>query len=187
MYRFILLIALGLLTACSTQKVAKVKYQEIYDFAQVKKYSLYPRNHEFNEWQSVNDALRNDIELAIEKALDSQGYQYASTTDSDIVITYFLVGNSTRSYQRYNNGVNYCSYCLVYESSGSRADSLNIAAGSIILDAVDLKTKRSVWRSSYPLRIKPKDNSRKMQAKIHDVIAVMLEKLPKQKPQRIKS
>ena len=187
MLRFILLLSLGLLTACSTPKVAKIKYQEIYDFNQVKSYSLYPRDHGFNDWQPINDALRNDIVLAIEKSLDGQGYQYANSGESDIVITYFLVGNSAKSYKRYNNGVNYCSYCLVYGSSGSRADSLNVTAGSIILDAVDVKTKRSIWRSSYPLKIKVKDNSQKVQAKIHEVIAAMLNKLPKDKMPKVRS
>ncbi len=181
MLRVFLIISLCFLTGCSTKQVVKVKYQEIYDFSKVKKYSLYKREHEFNEWQSISDALRNDIELAIENTLDKKGYQYTEVDSSDIVITYYLVGNSQKNFQRYNNGVNYCSYCLVYEPSGSRADLLDTTVGSLVIDAVDMKTKRSVWRSSYPLKIKAKDNSQEIQDKVHELVEVMLDELPSSK------
>ena len=174
MVKLFSILCLSLLVGCSAPKVAKVKYQEIFDFSTIQKYSLYKRDDEFNEWQLISDAIRNDIEFAIENALDQQGYKYSSLEDSDVVITYHLVSGMPAGLKKYNNGVNYCSYCLVNATTGSRADKLSIGPGHIIIDVINAKTKRSVWRSGYPLNIKAKDNSRMAQDKIHHVIALML-------------
>ena len=174
MVKRFLVLCLLLLCSCSAPKVAKVKYQEIFDFSTIQKYSLYKRDDEFNEWQLISDATRNDIEFAIENALDSQGFVYSSLEDSDVVITYHIVSGRASGLKKYNHGVNYCSYCLVNATTGLRADKLTIGPGHIILDAINAKTKRSIWRSGYPLNIKAKDNSQVAQEKIHQVIALML-------------
>lgn len=179
---FLLLFSLGL-AGCSAQKAASVKYQHNFDFSDIQKYSLYQRDHEFNEWQSISDAIRNDIEFAIENALDKQGYVFSSVEESDVVITYHLVSQKI-NLKRYNNGVNYCAYCLVHGESGLRSQRLDNQAGHIIVDMVNSKTKRSVWRSSYPLKVKAKDNSQELQEKVHQAIMLMFNQL-KRKPQAL--
>jgi len=164
-------------TGCSSKpKVAHVKYHQSFDFSEIKKYSLYQRDHEFNEWQSISDAVRNDIEFAIENALDKQGYLFSSVESSDVVITYHLVSQSAHL-KRYNNGVNYCAYCLIHGASGRRTERLGSDSGDIVLDMINVQTKRSIWRSSYPLNVKEKDNSQELQEKIHQAITLMLSQL----------
>ena len=51
-------------------------------------------------------------------------------------------------------------------------------SGSLIIDFVDTKDNRSVWRSVYPLRIKEKDSSFEIQEKIVSAISSMMSKLP---------
>ena len=177
MQRLPIIILLVLISACSGSKKTGVKYQDIYDFSNIKQYSLYQRDHEFNDWQSLSHAQRNDIELAIERALDHQGYQYTQPEKADVIIAYFLVGQEIGSLKRYNDSVRYCSYCLVHHGSGKRIDRLVLLPGDLIIDVLDGKHQRSIWRAKYPLNIDPKDNSRDVQVKIHDAIATMLKQI----------
>ena len=53
--------------------------------------------------------------------------------------------------------------------------------GSLILDIIDPKSQRSVWRSVYPLKFKADDNSREMQEKISTAVDSMLRDFPQGK------
>ncbi len=187
MLRTLVYISLIFLVSCSSSKTAQIKYQDFFDFTQITTYSLYKRDHVFNEWQSISDVLRNDIELAIENTLDSTGFKYTNVEHADVILTYYLADQNPRSLKAYNNGVNYCSYCLISADSGVRSDRLNIQSGHIIIDAIDSRSKRSVWRASAPLKIKEKDNSQVAQAKIHQVVAQMLSTLGHSKTAHLKS
>ncbi len=177
MLRLLFIILLVSISACSGSKKAGVKYQDIYDFSNIKQYSLYQRDHEFNDWQSLSHAQRNDIELAIERSLDQQGYQYTQPEQADVIIAYYMVGGELGSLKRYNDSVRYCSYCLVHHGSGERIDRLVILPGDLIIDVLDGKHQRSIWRAKYPLNIDPKDNSREVQVKIHEAISTMLKQI----------
>lgn len=174
------LTLLLLLTACSSApKESKVKFQPLFDFTSLKFYSLYNRNHKFNDYQGLGYALRNDIELAIERGMEKQGFNYKDVADADVVVTYFWVNANLRDFKRYNKGVNYCSYCLNHSVTGAKRDRLNVTPGSLVLDVIDTKSKRSVWRSSYPLKVNVKDNSLEVQSKVHQAIGVMLSEIEK--------
>ena len=173
--RLCCLSAFLLLTACSSQpKVAIVKYQPIFDFSQVKSYGLYQRDDEFSDWQLVSDAMRNGIELAIERAMDNNGLTLKDSAQADVIVTYYVVRQSRRSFKTYNLGVNYCSYCLTNSKTGTRAARLDIAPGSLVIDVVKPKHRRSVWRASYPLGIREKDTSLEVNDKIQYAVAAML-------------
>ncbi|WP_448551026.1 DUF4136 domain-containing protein [Thalassotalea montiporae] len=164
-----------LLTACSSQpKIAIVKYQPIFDFSQVQSYGLYQRNDEFNDWQLISDSLRNGIELAIEQAMDSQGFAFKDSSEADVILTYYVVRRSARSFKTYNRGVNYCSYCLTNSKTGTRAERLDIKAGSLVIDVIQPKHRRSIWRTNYPLGLNEKDTSIEVNAKISFAVAAML-------------
>lgn len=172
-------LILLLLTGCSSIKVADSKFQPIFNFSAIKSYSLFDRNEEFSEWQALSDANRNSIELAIEQEMEVSGMDFIPAEQADIVITYFFVSGKRNILQRYNDKVKYCSYCLTNSASGKKKDKLNVPPGSLIIDAVKPGSKRSIWRSSYPLNIGGKDNSQQMNEKIKTAVNAMLSQLHK--------
>lgn len=172
---FILSVLFCVLTVgCSSPKVASVKYSALFDFSTVKNYSFYQRNSDFSDWQSLSDTRRNSIELAIEKAMAEYGFSYVPTNKADVIFTYYWADHGGAEFKRYNEGVVYCSYCLTHSHTGDRSDKLMMNAGSLIIDAIDPRSKRSVWRTSYPLKIKDKDNSHEMHEKVIQAVNVML-------------
>jgi len=181
-------ICILLLTGCSLQKSAGVRYQAKFDFDQARAYAFLPREASANEQQNISDVMRNNIELAVEQVLDDSGFVYSGQQQPDLVVAYHLiqgqfhgpyqVGVDHQALKRYNLGVKYCRYCL---KSGSDPDSKKLwrlDAGSLIIDLLDPDNQRSVWRSVYPVKIKADDNSRQVQEKIQAAITRMLAQYP---------
>lgn len=167
---FIFLSLLSLLLGCSVSKAPEVKYQPLYDFSQITSYSLYPREDEFNDWQPLIDSTRNSIEHAIENVLDTQQLSLKPVEEADVAITYYWVKHNAGNLRSYNAGVNYCSYCLTHAKSDTKQRRLAIVPNSLIIDVVKPKSRRSIWRASYPLNIKNKDSSLEVNTKIVDAV-----------------
>ncbi len=169
------------LTSCATQK-SLTKFQPAFDFSTVKTYSLYDRNSAFGELQNLNDTMRNSIELLIERNLDKQGYQYQTIENSDIIVSYLVVSRSSAELKLYNRGTKYCSTCLKFAKSNENHSEMSqqqTRRGNLVIDLIDPKNKRSIWRSSYALDIEVKDNSVVVQEKLLQAINAMLTEIPR--------
>ena len=81
--------------------------------------------------------------------------------------------------KKYNQGVRYCAACLKMSTEGEKVSQISSDAGALIVDLVSPKTSRSVWRSSYPVIIKEKENSREIQQRIQRAVQQMLLQFPK--------
>jgi len=163
-------------SACSTHSDAV--YQTNFNFSKVKSYSIYQRNSTFTDTQSLTDSRRNSIEIAIEKTLEQHGLQYKESDKADIVVTYHLLKGKKNDYRDYNKAVLFCHHCLKSNNWHSEGQSLEIKQGSLIIDLVDTKQNRSVWRSVAPLNLKDKDNSQIVNDKIQQEVMMMLQQLP---------
>ena len=182
MITFRLLACLVLLinfVACSSSNVATTSYRGGFDFSSVESYSTYGRNSAFGELQNLSDITRNTIELAIEQNFDSNGFSYKTLKKADIFIAYHVISNNLSELELYNKEVKYCAYCLRVGQASRRDLLKKLQPGSLVLDIIDAKNQRSVWRSVHPLRFKEKDNSREIQEKINDAIDRMLKDYPK--------
>jgi len=176
--RCIILLGLLNLLGCSMNQQATSKYHSSYDFSKIESYSTFDRNSAFDEFQTMSDATRNSIEIAIEKSLDAKGYLYKNSKDADVIIGYHLINSST-DLKKYNKGVRFCGPCLHSRFDESNSKDWKMLPGSLILDVVNQKDNRSIWRSVLPLKIKVKDNSREAQAKIQHAIDNMIKTLPR--------
>jgi len=166
-----------LLNACSIND-AGVVYHDSFDFSAVRSYSLYDRNSAFSDTQSLLDSRRNAIEIAIERMMTKKKFSYHKPEQADVIVTYYLLNDSRNDYSNYNEVVRFCQHCLratTWKTSNSYATATH---GSLILDLVDPKRQRSVWRSVYPLKVKDKDNSAKINEKIQQAVASMLAQYP---------
>jgi len=181
----ILVIALliPLLSACSSNRSAGVVYHESFDFSQVKSYSLYNRNSPFTDSQNLIDIRRNAIEIAIERSMGNQKFNYTVPEQADVIVTYYLLNGIPGEYDKYNDVVRFCVQCLRANTWQTTKQYSNVTKGSLILDLVDPKQKRSVWRSAYPLDIDVKDNSAELNEKIQQAVSLMLAQYPQRKSQ----
>ena len=172
-------LAFLLLNACSSIPDIGVAYHGDFNFFQVKSYSLYHRNSPFTDSQNLIDIRRNAIEIAIERSMSQQNFDYIEPEKADIIVTYFFLNGKPREYVQYNNVARFRAQCLQARTWKTTQQSLNIKKGSLVLDLFDPKKKRTVWRSAYPLNIDIKDNSAKLNKKIQQAVSLMLAQYPK--------
>ncbi|HBY88749.1 MAG TPA: DUF4136 domain-containing protein [Colwellia sp.] len=175
----LLLLCLFFLTlsGCSSMN-NPVIYHTSFDFSQVKTYSFYASDSNFFDSQSLSHSQRNRIELAIEKSLNAQEFVYGDLKDADIIVTYYLVKGKRQDYQNYNKVVLFCPHCLKANTWQQNNDEWSIYPGGLIIDLVDPKRNRSVWRSIYPLDFEAKDNSTIQNEKTMEAVNTMLTQYP---------
>lgn len=163
-----------ILSSCSVTQVATTSFGDGFDFSGVKSYSTYGRNSTFGDLQNINGAIRNNIELTIEQGLDERGLRYQHVESADIVIAYHLLNNKVGEFKRYNQQIKYCGYCLNADKNSRSELEKKFNPGSLVIDIIDPKRQRSVWRSVYPLNFKAQDNSQEIHDKINRAIKTML-------------
>ena len=167
-----------LLSACSSGKKAGVVYHDKFDFSAVKSYSLYDHNSIFSETQSLLDTRRNAIEIAIESTMANKKFSYAEVEQADVIVTYHLFNGKRGDYSNYNKMVHFCAQCLQATTWQVDSKYSPVSQGGLVLDLIDPKMNRSVWRSTYPLGLKEKENSAKTNDKIKQAVAIMLAQYP---------
>ncbi|KGJ96644.1 protein of unknown function DUF4136 [Colwellia psychrerythraea] len=155
-----------------------VIYYDKFDFTQVKSYSFYSSGSTFFDSQNLPHSQRSSIELAIERSLDAQNFHYSELDKADIIVTYHLVKKQTQDYVNYNKAVLFCSYCLRANAWRKNSSDWRVYPGGLIIDLVDPKRNRSVWRSIYPLDFEAKDNSKQLNEKIIEAVNSMLTQYP---------
>lgn len=176
---FFILIGLIVLLGCSSRPDASARYQKNFNFTNVESYSIYERNSEFTDFQNISDATRNGIELAIEQVLDAQGLGYQTVDKADVVVGYHLINNH-KELRNYNRSVKFCRPCLSAGDAKKDKKAWRMLPGSLVLDLVSRDKNRTIWRSVYPLKIKPDDNSFEIQDKIFEAIDNMVKTLPRE-------
>lgn len=169
---------LFLLSACSSNNKAGVVYHDSFDFSTVKSYSLYDHNSTFSKNQNLLDARRNAIEIAIERTMANKKFSYTEIEQADVIVTYHVFNGKQGDYQKYNKTVHFCKHCLRASTWQKNRKYSPISQGNLVLDLVDPKKNRSVWRSIYPLNLKEKENSADTNDKIKHAIKVMLAQYP---------
>jgi uncharacterized protein DUF4136 len=87
--------------------------------------------------------------------------------------------NKTLQLRQYNRGVKYCRACLSMPAESNVNHDISTAPSALIIDLIAPKLKRSVWRSSYPIVVKEKENSQELQQKIQRAVKQMLAQYPK--------
>lgn len=175
---FSILLLFVFLNACSSNYNVGAVYHENFDFSQVKSYSLYNRNSLFTDSQNLIYTRRNAIEIAIERTMSIKRFNYAEPENADVIVTYYLFNGKPREYSNYNEVVRFCVHCLRANAWQTNNQYSNPGKGSLILDLVDPKYKRSIWRSTYPLDLDVKDNSAELNEKIQQAVNLMLELYP---------
>lgn len=172
-------LLLSLLCACSSVEEVGVVYHGSYNFSAVKSYSLYNRNSKFSETQSLLDNRRNAIEIAIERSMAKNKFSYESPEKADVIVTYYVSNGKRKDYSKYNEVVHFCTHCLRSATWKTDKQYPTISQGDLIVDLVDPKLNRSVWRSVYPLDINVEENSADTNDRIKQAISAMLAEYPR--------
>lgn len=173
----LLLVAFNLSSCSSVENVNAVHFKH-FDFAKVTTYSTFDRNTGFSAEQNITDSDRNKIELAIDKAMLARGLSFTTNENADLMVTYHLIGQNRDEYIAYNKAVRFCFTCIQASTWESKNENWSIEFGSLVIDFVDPKSHRSVWRNIYPLQLEVDDNSRQSNIKINQAVKALISKYP---------
>lgn len=166
------------LISCSSHNTSVVYYNK-FDFSIAKTYSFYGSDSDFINSQSLSYAQRSRIELAIEKQLESQSFSYSDIENADFIVTYHWLKGKRQDYLNYNKTVLFCVHCLRANTWIQSGDDWEVYSGGLIIDLVNPKNRRSVWRSIHPLEFDAKDNSQVRNDIIEETIHAMLSHFPR--------
>jgi len=159
------------MVGCSTLEV-NVDYDEGFDFAKVKSFKVM---HNVQEGEST---LVNDrITKAIESELEQKGYVKA-TKDVDLVFVYHYNAKDKVDIRTDYQMVGYGSFGYG-GAMVARTNTYNYTEGTIIIDALNPKTKKIVWRSVGTLELQEKETPQEKREYVNKIIKEMLEKYPK--------
>ena len=74
--------------------------------------------------------------------------------NADVIVTYHVVNGNRNDYAKYNKVVRFCTFCLQSTTWKTEQQYSDISRGSLVVDLVDPKKSRSVWRSVYRFRFR---------------------------------
>ena len=165
----------ALLAACaSSPPKPEVDYKSDYNFSQVRKIAFYDDSGLIsgNNPIPLSDMERDRIDLALEQALRAKGYELLEEKDADqadMLISWTLITNAktdvrtyetpamgmTAGYGRYG-GYNRYSMYNCWGCTQTEVSVQNYTEGTFIVDMIDPKLKKSVWRGLILSRLKGK-------------------------------
>ncbi|MEW6997037.1 DUF4136 domain-containing protein [Colwelliaceae bacterium BS250] len=171
-----------LLASCASGYQPAVDYNPEYNFSSLKTFAVIETKLEDSQTKSLNSNisdLDNDrIIKSLKVNLLNKGMVEAEQTNADMLVRYQLVSKDKIRLRTYNSGLYNCWRCRgIYGANyqQTQVDVKQYVEGTLIIDLVDPKLQKSVWRSVVTDTLKNKEIPvEEKQAKIQDLIDQML-------------
>jgi hypothetical protein len=156
-----IILSLILVTGCTTKPVAKTDRNEEYNFMAVQSYFIVGDEKLKNPM--ISDIDRDRFNEAISHEFTLQGLVLAKEkTGADILISYFVVTqdkmkvNSSGHSAYYGHSSRY-GRAYGYGYGTPNVNVKNYTEGTFVVDVIDNKTQKTVWRSTLVKPIKHYD------------------------------
>ena len=160
-----LLLSASLLAACSSVSTS-YDFDPKADFAGLKGYGWIAPNP--RDPPPRNPFARQRIEAAVDAELEKKGYKRGDTVD-------FLVAAHTGSQQR----VRVSDYGYGYGHwGGSRIDVYQYEEGTLILDIIDAKSNKIMWRGSATAAVMPNPSPEETSKLINEAVTKLMRDFP---------
>ncbi len=161
--------------ACSTTYTPDTDQSSSYDFSTVKTFNVIGDVR--HNASIMNDIDRERINIAITKALTEQGKQEDEVKSSDILISYFIVAkDKIKVNSNFNGG--YGRFGFHGVAGVSHVNVRNYVEGTLVIDAIDNKSQKTIWRSSLTKSLKHFETTQERDEAIKKVVNIMMEQLP---------
>ena len=159
------------LTACATTNVRSFVERGI-DVQQYRTYSWSPAREQATGDPRLdnNRFFKERIEAAVEHNLNARGFERTAAGDSDLLIRYYASVEQQLNANGADQPYTSCQGCQPYVFD----------AGTIVIDLIDARTRRMVWRGWDEGSIDGiVDDQARLEKRVDDAVARILEKLPR--------
>lgn len=166
----------ALLVACAPAKPA-LDYNEVYNFSAVHSYAITARDDMQDKQALISDMTRNRIELAIESNMDAKGFNDVERKKADVLIAYYVISQDRKQITQQQTPVTYrCRYCA--PTWATDVQVREYTEGTLIIDVIDNKTGKAVWRGSAAGRINPQADMEQRKEQINKAVEFVLSGFP---------
>ena len=166
---FIVLILMGLAVSCSTTYGVLYDYDTNVNFASLKTYDWLP----ITENANIDSLIIERVKSAVNAELQAKGLMMTSN-DPDFLITERL--GKIDTVQVTNYGYSYAPHSM-YRSPGKTA-TYEYEEGSLILDFVDAKSKKMIWRGVAKAEVQNVNTPEKREKRINEAVQKILNNFP---------
>jgi hypothetical protein len=155
-----LLIFSLLLTACSSAPKVGTDYDPAFNFASIKSYYLVENNSSANPDGPGSGLVDQRATRALQAEMQKRGIPAVSADKADIILTFHIVTQDRTKVTSYNNGYAYRPYGYGggYYGAGNQIDVRQYTQGTLLVDLIDPKDKRIVWRGQASAIVKDRSN-----------------------------
>ena len=185
--KLLILPFLMLLSACTTTLNAETDYSVDYDFNAIKSYHIV--GDAAAENPMLSDINRDRLNKAIAENLNGKGLASADQSSADVSIQYFVfTKDKTKVTTMPTTVVANCYRCRYHAiGTASTVDVRQYTEGTLIVDVIDNKTTKTIWRSSLSKKMKNYDNAKERDEAVKiSVEAIFREFPPLPQPQPAK-
>jgi hypothetical protein len=166
-----------LLSACTPAKPL-LDYSDSFNFSAVRSYAMTARDDMQDSEALISDMTRNRIELAIEAELEAKGFKNAPRDKADVFVAYYVITQERQQVTQTERPVYRCRYCA--PAWATDVQVRQYSEGTLIIDVIDSKTDKAVWRGSTAGRINPKAEMEERKEQIRKAVALVLSGFPPQ-------
>ena len=175
---------LFILTGCSTLEV-EVDYDTAYNFDAQTKYTIV-----HSERVGDNTLVNDRVTHAIKTSLDAKEYTQVKESDADLLFVFHVnvqqMSDIRTDYQMigyggYGYGMGFGGYGRGYGTAVvERPSTYRWLEGKLIIDALNPKTKKIVWRGTVTDELSRDSSTPAEKTKyINDVVSKLMKKFPK--------
>ncbi len=175
MYKIIILtITILLMTGCSTLETS-VDYNEKFDFTKTDSFTVLSSNK-----GSKNSLFNDRVINALEKNLKQKNYTKTDENNADLI---FVFHSNVKDKTQLNNNYQTIGYGR-YGYGGragmmmSTASTYEYKEGTLVIDALDPKTQKIVWRGTASKELQDKETPQERTQAVNKVISDLMKKFP---------
>jgi hypothetical protein len=172
----VILLSLTFVVSCTTAPKAITDRNDEYDFMAVKSYFIVGDQHLKNPM--ISDIDRSRFNEAISNEFNLQGLVSTDEKSADILINYFVVTQdkmkvTSSGHSAYYGTSSRYGRAYGYGYGVPNVNAKNYTEGTFIVDVIDAKTHKTVWRSTLVKPVKNYDSIEERKQAVTDLINTM--------------
>lgn len=148
---WILLVSVVLLAGCSSQSYVETDHQAGFDFASLKTFNVAEAKQESKEDILISPFTLSHIHAALESELGKRYQREEAGAKADFIVSYHVVVEERIDPRSYNDVYGFGYYGMGYRYPrpyflGTNTGLRVYNQGSLIIDIVDAKNDKPIWR-----------------------------------------